>query len=583
MLVFVPRGAAGLAAMLCGAIRPSAGGKVGVVVSGGNVGADRFADLIRGASRPASLYSATVPTTSEPEGSFLQAHAAEPGRDRDLVAVIDIGSNSGRVVVLTAGPGAYLEVVADGRAPLRLARDLGSRSRLSDEAIERTVLTLRDFRALADGGGAGRLVAVATSAIREAANGVDLVEQVRTVAGVEVSIIDGDEEGRLGFFGAINELPIDHGVAVDLGGGSMELTHFRDRRADRSWTLPLGGLRLSDQFLGSDPPTAKEVERLQEHIAGALVDAGVPRLRSDERMIATGGTVRNLAKIDRESRAYPIPRVHGYVLARRRVDELASMLASRKASRRRQITGLNSDRADSIVGGAYAILGAMAHMDGPDLTVSGQGLREGAALSALGLAPPSAIEMREISVAAMAARFGTWNAERAERRARIAVQLLSVLDPEAGPNWRERLEHAATLLDVGRSLDYYRRFEHTADVIAQGDLAGFTHRKLALLAAVVRFAGDSRARTGLYRPLLTSVDRQPVAGASAILELADEIEHRLAPGTRESVSVEERGRTVFITAPVFDPWLRQELSDRCWRAYRRRIQFLDPSGQSASA
>jgi exopolyphosphatase/guanosine-5'-triphosphate,3'-diphosphate pyrophosphatase len=409
------------------------------------------------------------------------------------------------------------------------------------------------------------------------------VERVRDVAGVELSVIDGDEEAQLGFFGAINEMPVEHGMAMDLGGGSLELTHFRDRRPQRSWTLPLGSLRLSDQFLSGDPPSAKDIERLQEHIAKALAGGDIPSLRDDERLIATGGTVRNLAKIDRESRPYPIPRVHGYVLGRRQLQELAAMLAARKAPRRRQIPGLNSDRVDSIVGGAYAVLGAMLHVDAPELSVSGQGLREGAALRVLGKEPSSIAEMRETSIAAMAARFATWDATRAARRARIAVAILSVMAPDAGPNWHERLEQAAVLLDVGRSLDYYRRFEHTADVIAQGDLAGFTHRRLALLAAVVRFAGDSRARVGLYRPLLTSEDRAAVAGASAILELADEIEHRLPPGAPDGVQIEERGRTVFITAPIYDPSLRQWLSDRSWRTYRRRIQFREPADTPSPA
>jgi threonine dehydratase/exopolyphosphatase/pppGpp-phosphohydrolase len=570
-IVVEPSGAAGIAAVLEGVVGAPRGTKMGVMVTGGNVGAARFAALIRG-HRPTQVSRSTRPDDA---GNAMAG--------RDLVAVVDIGSNSGRVVVLLAGPGAHLEVVADGRAPLRLARDLGSGTRLSEEAIERTAMTLRDFKAVAEGGGTRRFVAVATSAIREAINGPDLVARVRHVAGVDLTVIDGDEEARLAFFGAINEMPVEHGVTMDLGGGSMELTHFRDRRPERSWTLPLGSLRLSDQFLLGDPPSSRDIERLQERIANTLADAGVPSLRDDERLIATGGTVRNLAKIDRESRPYPIPRVHGYVLGRKRMEELASMLASRKASRRRQVSGLNSDRVDSIVGGAYAVLGAMLHLEGSELSVSGQGLREGAALHALGLKASSIAEMRTTSIAAMAARFVTWDAARAARRARIAVAILSVLAPDAGPNWHERLEQAATLLDVGRSLDYYRRFEHTADVIAQGDLAGFSHRKLALLAAVVRFAGDSRARVGLYRPLLTAEDRSAVAGASAILELADEIEHRLPPGAPDTIEIEERGRTVFITSPIYDPSLRQSLSDRCWRACRRRIQFREPAGGTVPA
>jgi exopolyphosphatase/pppGpp-phosphohydrolase len=180
-------------------------------------------------------------------------------------------------------------------------------------------------------------------------------------------------------------------------------------------------------------------------------------------------------------------------------------------------------------------------------------------------------------VSAMAERFVTWDPEHARRRARIALLLSATLDPDAGPSWQERLEHAATLLDVGRSIDYYRRFEHTADVITHGDLAGFTHRKLAKLAAVVRFAGDDRVRIAQYRPLLTSDDRPALERSAAVLQLADEIEHRMPPGDPDAVQIEERGRTVVLTAPVFDPWLLQELADRFARAFRRKLQFREPS------
>jgi exopolyphosphatase / guanosine-5'-triphosphate,3'-diphosphate pyrophosphatase len=494
-----------------------------------------------------------------------------------------VGSNSGRIVVLRAGADGYLEVVADGRAPLRLARDLDTDGRLTDESIDRTARTLRDFRAIAEGAGATQLVAVATSAVREAPNAGDLLLRVRELAGMEVTVIGGDQEAGFAFAGAINGMPVDHGLVMDIGGGSLELTRFRDRELERSWTLPLGGLRLSDRFLRTDPPSGKERDALAEHVAGALSDAGVPTLAADERLIATGGTVRNLAKVDRHHRTYPIPRLHGYVLTRKRVEDMADVLASRRSSRRRQIPGLNADRADSIVGGALASLGAMVRTGATELWVSGQGLREGVALDALSVKVPPVEAVRRASVTAMAGRFLTWDPERAHRRARIALLLSAALDPDAGSNWRERLEHAAVLLDVGRSIDYYRRFEHTADIITHGDLAGFTHRRLAMLAAVVRFAGDDRVRIEQYRPLLGAYDRPAVERSSVILELADEIEHRMPPGDPDRVEVEDRGRSVILTAPVFDPWRRRELADRFSKAFRRRLQFREPPGSQDRA
>jgi exopolyphosphatase/guanosine-5'-triphosphate,3'-diphosphate pyrophosphatase len=497
------------------------------------------------------------------------------------IAVIDVGSNSARVVVLEVGPGGHLVVLADGRAPLRLARDLGGGHRLSKEAIDRTVEVLRDFRAIATGAGADRAIAVATAAMRESENAGDLIERVRVESDLDLKVIDGRAEARLGFLGAVHGLQVDHGVTMDIGGGSVELSRFRDRRPTGSWTLPLGSLALSDAFLKSDPPCREEVEALRRHIADGIARTDLGRLQPDERLIGTGGTVRTLAKIDRHTRSYPISRLHGYVLTRRRVQDLVELLAGRRLARRRRIAGLNEDRSDSIVGGALVALGVVEAVGADDVLVSGQGLREGLVYDAIHHDPPPVEAVRQASIEALVSRFAVWDRERARRRALIADRLQGVVEPGAGPKGQDRLAHAATVLDIGRGIDYYRRYEHTADIVIQSDLAGFSHRKLALLSAVVRLAGDERARIQAYRPLLDSNDRAPVARQGALLELADEIEHRLPPGQDGLVACRDQGRTVVLEAPVFDPWRQQSLARRFATVFRKRLILRANRGSDA--
>src|SRR5262245_32622378 len=152
------------------------------------------------------------------------------------------------MIVFRSRPGEHLDVLEDARAGLRLGRELRDDDRLGDEAIDRTVAALRDFRAIADAADAERMIAVATSAVREAADGDVLLARAREL-GVPLQVIDGDLEARFGFRGAVHDLPVTDGAAVDIGGGSLELTTFRDRRIRRSWSLPLGSLRVSDRYL----------------------------------------------------------------------------------------------------------------------------------------------------------------------------------------------------------------------------------------------------------------------------------------------------------------------------------------------
>ena len=157
--------------------------------------------------------------------------------DERPFAVVDVGSNSARMIVFRLRPGEHLDVLEDARAPLRLGRELRDDELLGPEAIDRTLEALRDFRAIADGVGAERMIAVATSAVREAEDGERLLAEARSV-GIPLEVIDGDAEAMFGFLGAVHDLPVHHGVAMDLGGGSMELTSFRDRRLRPILDLP---------------------------------------------------------------------------------------------------------------------------------------------------------------------------------------------------------------------------------------------------------------------------------------------------------------------------------------------------------
>jgi exopolyphosphatase / guanosine-5'-triphosphate,3'-diphosphate pyrophosphatase len=180
-------------------------------------------------------------------------------------------------------------------------------------------------------------------------------------------------------------------------------------------------------------------------------------------------------------------------------------------------------------------------------------------------------QVRRASLAALASRFASWDEGRARRRAAIAVALQESLDPTASPRANERLEEAATILDIGRSIDYYQRHAHAADILTESDLSGFSHRKLALLAAVVREAGEDASVLRFYRPLLGPADRAGVSRASAVLALADEIEHRMPPKAALPVRCVVKKREVRLTAPLFDPYRQGILGTQFRRAFGKRL------------
>jgi exopolyphosphatase/guanosine-5'-triphosphate,3'-diphosphate pyrophosphatase len=487
------------------------------------------------------------------------------------VAVIDIGSNSGRVVVYQPEPDGRLRILAGTRAALRLVREVDGTHGLSAEAIHRTLEALRDFKAISVGAGATRTEAVATAALRDAANADTLLARVREELGVEVRIISGEEEAWYGFLGAVHDLPVEHGVLFDMGGGSMQVSHFQERTLQRSASLRLGSLRLSDAFLQSDPPKTGEVRRLQAHVRETLEQAQVGSLLAGESLVGTGGSVRNLAKVDRIAREYPLTRIHGYAINRRSVHEITALLTSRKLKQRREIPGLNDDRSDSIVGGALAIEALMELIGAREVIVSGEGVREGLVLRGPAKSLPAPAVVREASVLAMATRFVVWNHSTAERRVYLAEALQKTLEPGAPAEIREALRHAARILDIGRSVDFFDRHEHAADMAIETDLGGFSHRDLALLSSVLRHAGDEDAPEKKLAPLVGPDDLPGIERASILLRVADDIEERCPPAQPITADCRRGARDVTVVVPQLVAWRPRKISARFERAFGRTL------------
>jgi exopolyphosphatase/guanosine-5'-triphosphate,3'-diphosphate pyrophosphatase len=458
------------------------------------------------------------------------------------LAVIDIGSNTSRVTVFRMNGNGACEAVADSRVSLQLLRGLAAEGRAEAEATESLLAALKDFKIVAEGAGADRTVALATYSMRGYPRAKELMRRIKKEIGIEALLVDGRREAELGFFGAVYGLDVEDGMHIDMGGGSVELGQFRQRSLVQSWSLPLGALLLNDQFLSDDPPTKGQMADLQSHVEDTLRDSGLRASQGQGRLIATGGTVRNLAKLDRLERRYCIPQVHGYVLNRRRIKALARRLSGLERDRIAEISGLNADRKDSILAGALALHSILRRFKADEVQVSGQGLREGFALATRMTRLPAARSIRKVSIEALARRFATWEARSALRRAGLASTLQAIVDGKAGEEMQECLQHAAWIVDIGKSIDYVGRFQHTVSVLLSSDMAGFSHRQIALIAAIIGEADKRRFDWRVYRPLLSSGDESSLKRAGLILALADEVEKRLPPDQAAPVAYPDARR-----------------------------------------
>ena len=251
------------------------------------------------------------------------------------------------------------------------------------------------------------------------------------------------------------------------------------------------------------------------------------------------------------------------------------MSTYRKQKKRARVPGLNADRRDSVVGGGLVIETLMDLLHASGVVVAGQGVREGLALSMARDTLEPVASVRHRSLDALAARFVGWSRERGERRQQLAGALYEALEPWPASELQDALLQAARILDIGRTVDFFDRHEHVADLVLATDLAGFSHRQVALLAATVRQAGDEDERHGRsLAPLVTRDDAEPLERAAVLLALADEMTERTPPGVRASLDCRVRGGDVLVRVSALPSWGVRGLGARFEAAFGRRLKVV---------
>ncbi len=297
------------------------------------------------------------------------------------VAIIDLGSNSFRMVVFGVSGGSW-EREDECSAAVRIGEGLAASGRLSEEAMARALGTLDLFTERCERHGLdGHAVdAVATSAIRDAENGGAFLEQVRLRTGLDVRVLSREQEARYGYLAAVNSTTLTDGCVLDLGGGSLQLVRVAGRLARESGSWRLGAVRMTERFLSEEGPThpakRSQCKALQAHVARKLERA--PWLpAAGARLIGLGGTVRNLATAAERAAGLPSDEVQGFVIDRDALDELIVRLAALPAAERSRVPGIKPARADIVLAGALVIQGVMRAGGFDTLEVTGAGLREG--------------------------------------------------------------------------------------------------------------------------------------------------------------------------------------------------------------
>ncbi len=312
-----------------------------------------------------------------------------------ILAGIEIGTNTIRLLIADVGPGSFREI-ASGRIISRLGQDIDRTGLLSQDAQERSLAVLGEFAVRIASQLVAAVSAVGTSALRNAGNGNLFLCAVKNRTGLDLRVISGDEEARLTLLGVRRALspvgrkgedPLDSALVMDIGGGSTELVTTRKGSAVHVQSLHLGAVYLTDRYITSDPPAARDVDAIRATVRRELGGWEMDLKQSakiDPRglhtVAGTAGTITTLAAMDMELERYDPARISGHVLSRLSIDRMVRALSVMPLKQRRTLAGLESGREDIILAGAIVCQEIMELCGKQDLLVSDWGLREGIVL-----------------------------------------------------------------------------------------------------------------------------------------------------------------------------------------------------------
>lgn len=554
-------------------------------------------DLARAAQAPSAAGQSCVKdnATEAPPSSDGRPDAAVASVPR--FAAIDVGTNSIRLVIAEALREGGYRVIDDEKETTRLGGGLCSTGRLSLAAMKRSVRAIERMLHIAQAYHVDRLRAVATAAVREAANGGEFIELVEHRTGLRLELISAEHEARLAHASVASafDLTDRHVAVVDIGGGSTEIVVTSCGVVEGVHTLPLGGVRLSELF-DSRPEEPVAFAAMRDHIDATLAGVIQDRQYQVNEIIGTGGTFTTLAKImlrrsTRDNTQDRLPfDLRGYTLSRVQVGALLAELRSLPLRERMRIPGISETRAEIIVEGVAIVDRVMARMNVATLRIHDGGIRDGLLISMIeddawtveGGPSMASGRLKQVRRFAESCRYDRRHAIQVSR---VALRLFDqIAQAHTDRTWtgtesRDLLHMAAMLHDVGCCVDYRGHHRHSHDLIVASKLRDFSRRELALIANIARYHRKSppNAKHAAFARL-SEADRELVIRLGGILRIADGLDrsHRqLVQGVRVGISA---SRTIFEieseSEPAAEMRAAAKKSDLFQLAFGVDVQFL---------
>ena len=509
------------------------------------------------------------------------------------IAVIDIGSNSIKLVL--AKYDAYgFQIIDELKESVRLGEGMDKNNFMKEDRMAIGIETLQMFKDLCIATKTNKIIAVATAAVRNANNGEAFVKQIKDELDLDVKILTGKEEAFYDYCGVVNSIDAQDGLIIDIGGGSIEMIWMAARKIKHYHSFDFGAVTLASMFDLNDTAKKSSIDDLKTFLIKSFESIDWLKRDNFELLIGVGGTLRNIAKIDKRKKDYSFDRIHNYEMTDDAVESVFGQVKASSLKDRKKISGLSKKRADIFIGANGFVLYLMKYLNIDQLILSGKGIREGILYNDKILDGYIVEDVLEYSLMQQVDKLPKFKQHTLNVYA-LLINLVNALEPlfsfefSAFNGSVEKVVKTASLLhDLGSIINYYDHHEHTFYMILNSDINGVNHREqllAAYIAASHRHVSYSLHKYNLNRRQFTDIidrkgdDKELIRKLGILLEIAEGLDRNMSGAiTIQNVVIDEEVVKIFIKSsknPVLEITDALEAASGFEKKFNRQLKIIE--------
>lgn len=453
----------------------------------------------------------------------------------EKIAIIDLGSNTARLLIVDVMDNGHFYIVDQLKEAPRLGEGMEKDGFLKPARIHETINTLKMFRKLCDVNGIERVIAVATAAVRRAKNQRSFLDEVSATCGIKLRVLTAEEEALYVYRGVINTMDIPKGIILEIGGGSTKVVYYNRRNLLNFETLPFGAITLTEMFSGEGMSPTEQANKIEQYVTEQLDKIEwLKNVDPEVQMIGVGGSFRNLCRMTKIMKKYPLKTIHNYVINENDFNHVYDLLKGLDLDKKKKIKGLSSGRADILPSALAATAAFKKYMNLGNIVISGSGLRTGLLFNyAMPITQDKPIsDVLTHSLNSLVNFYGC-NVKHVEQVVNLSVQLFKQLRVlhKFPRQYLKILKVAAYLYESGKKVDFYNFEKHSSYIILNGKINGISHRDLVMASFVASSTGIddiNLAEWSRYKELLTDEDVDAVRKMGIMLKIASCMDRSLS-------------------------------------------------------